>query len=488
MKVMKVAVFQGPADSADFLPRLAGAAARASGADLLVCPEMAATGYNIGEAAEDLAEQADGPTARRVAEICRAHGLAIAYGYPERALGTVHNCVQLIDATGRALANYRKTHLFGELDKAHFSPGDRAVVQTRLRQHGTPKVVVEFDALSPSGATHSVHRPGGTAAEARRTSERSSSLRRTTHARHLSTDPNPSPPYFALFSTIMGVAADRTKIIPGNPCRGVRVGSGEYEEERLVASPVQVLRAAVRLYQRRRGRRGDHRAGALPPGRAGAGGRLPADEADRRNPVRCLGNAVVRAGHDRGRSRRRRDAADGCFARVAEPRGTARPPGVRGRIRPPAPQVRRRGLGLGGFTMCLLDAYTGARWRELVGQQRHEYDPEGSRIRICAPLKEVSGKVFKGGSLAMRAEGATSHPTPTRPGRRRRKGKKGRTMTPAGTRWGPAAEHRDVLRPTPPPHRPHRRRPRHRHRPRRRNRHQPSPPPAHQQSPATTLP
>ncbi|AXB47594.1 carbon-nitrogen hydrolase family protein [Amycolatopsis albispora] len=129
---MKVAVFQGPADGADFLPRLAGAAARASGADLLVCPEMAATGYNIGEAAEDLAEQADGPTARRVAEICRAHGLAIAYGYPERALGTVHNSVQLIDATGRALANYRKTHLFGELDKAHFSPGDRAVVQARL--------------------------------------------------------------------------------------------------------------------------------------------------------------------------------------------------------------------------------------------------------------------------------------------------------------------------------------------------------------------
>ncbi|MGC7097676.1 integrase [Amycolatopsis lurida] len=43
--------------------------------------------------------------------------------------------------------------------------------------------------------------------------------------------------------------------------------------------------------------------------------------------------------------------------------------------------------------------------------------------------------MFKGGSLAVRAEGATSHPTPARPGRRRGRGKKGRTKTPAGTRW-----------------------------------------------------
>ncbi|MGC7095501.1 carbon-nitrogen hydrolase family protein [Amycolatopsis lurida] len=129
---MIVAVFQGPAGGADFLPALADAAARADGADLLICPEMATTGYNIGEAAEDLAEQADGPTAHRIAALCREHRIAIAYGYPERDLGTVHNSVQLIDANGRTLANYRKTHLFGDLDKAHFSPGDRAVVQARL--------------------------------------------------------------------------------------------------------------------------------------------------------------------------------------------------------------------------------------------------------------------------------------------------------------------------------------------------------------------
>lgn len=38
---------------------------------------------------------------------------------------------------------------------------------------------------------------------------------------------------------------------------------------------------------------------------------------------------------------------------------------------------------------------TGARWGELVGQQRHEYDAERRGIEIRAPLEEVGGKVHK---------------------------------------------------------------------------------------------
>ena len=33
-----------------------------------------------------------------------------------------------------------------------------------------------------------------------------------------------------------------------------------------------------------------------------------------------------------------------------------------------------------------------------VGQQRHEYDSERRGIEIRTPLKEVAGKVYKGGS------------------------------------------------------------------------------------------
>jgi hypothetical protein len=37
-------------------------------------------------------------------------------------------------------------------------------------------------------------------------------------------------------------------------------------------------------------------------------------------------------------------------------------------------------VGRGGFTLCVMDAYTGAWWGELVGQQRHEYDSERREI------------------------------------------------------------------------------------------------------------
>jgi predicted amidohydrolase len=64
--------------------------------------------------------------------LARQRGTALAYGYPETDGEHVYNSVQLVDATGRRLANYRKTHLFGDLDKAWFTPGDEAVVQAEL--------------------------------------------------------------------------------------------------------------------------------------------------------------------------------------------------------------------------------------------------------------------------------------------------------------------------------------------------------------------
>jgi len=53
---------------------------------------------------------------------------------------------------------------------------------------------------------------------------------------------------FALFSTVLNFAV-RDKIIPANPCSGVRVTRGEFEADRIIATPVQGLRAAMRLYR-----------------------------------------------------------------------------------------------------------------------------------------------------------------------------------------------------------------------------------------------
>ncbi|MER8089701.1 carbon-nitrogen hydrolase family protein [Streptomyces sp. NPDC087532] len=103
-----------------------------SGARLLVCPELFLTGYAIGADVPRLAEPADGPSARAVAGIAARHGLAVLYGYPERAGEQIFNAAQLIGPDGAALANYRKTHLFGCFEQEWFTPGERTVVQAEL--------------------------------------------------------------------------------------------------------------------------------------------------------------------------------------------------------------------------------------------------------------------------------------------------------------------------------------------------------------------
>lgn len=127
---MRIALFQGapgPLDVPGNLARLQHQAqlAAADGAQLLVCPEMYLTGYNIGlEAVQGLAEANDGASAMTVVDIAQAYRIAIVYGYPELADdGQIYNSVQLIDAHGRSQGNYRKTHLFGDLDRSMFSEG-----------------------------------------------------------------------------------------------------------------------------------------------------------------------------------------------------------------------------------------------------------------------------------------------------------------------------------------------------------------------------
>ncbi|MGH4030511.1 carbon-nitrogen hydrolase family protein [Actinomycetota bacterium Odt1-20B] len=110
----------------------AAARAAATGAGLLVAPEMFLTGYAIGDDVPRLAEPADGPSATRVAEIAVRHGVAVAYGYPERDGDVLFNSAQLIGADGARVANYRKTHLFGDFEQGWFTPGEQPVVQAEL--------------------------------------------------------------------------------------------------------------------------------------------------------------------------------------------------------------------------------------------------------------------------------------------------------------------------------------------------------------------
>jgi len=130
---MRIALYQcssGPLDVAGNLGRLRSQAHSAAErqVQLLVTPEMFLTGYNIGHAhVRQLAQPRDGSMAQQVGALAREFGVAIIYGYPEcDDQGQLFNSVQCIDSQGNARGNYRKSHLFGELDRSMFAPGDDA--------------------------------------------------------------------------------------------------------------------------------------------------------------------------------------------------------------------------------------------------------------------------------------------------------------------------------------------------------------------------
>ena len=136
---MRVALLQGPkapGTKAAMLAKLRQAAAQAAakGAQLLVVPELFLTGYNIGaDALHALAEPADGPSAAEAAAIARESGVALLYGYPEQGEdGRLYNSALLLGSAGETLANYRKTHLFGDMERQTFSSGGEPFVLADL--------------------------------------------------------------------------------------------------------------------------------------------------------------------------------------------------------------------------------------------------------------------------------------------------------------------------------------------------------------------
>jgi predicted amidohydrolase len=106
----------------------------AKGSDLVVLPEMAATGYVFASPADiaPFAELARGPTFEALAPIARAAGCWIVCGFPERDGGRLFNSALVIDDQGELRFCYRKTLLY-EADETWALPGDSgyAVFETR---------------------------------------------------------------------------------------------------------------------------------------------------------------------------------------------------------------------------------------------------------------------------------------------------------------------------------------------------------------------
>ncbi|WP_333848106.1 carbon-nitrogen hydrolase family protein [Phaeobacter italicus] len=125
---LSIAVAQSPADLdgpqarmnwlRDCLHRLDG-----QQTDLLVLPELFLTGYNIGSRVAERAEPADGPSAQEIAELARAHRVAIHYGFAEQRNGRLYNSASCIGTDGACLATHRKLLLPPGFEGDHFSAG-----------------------------------------------------------------------------------------------------------------------------------------------------------------------------------------------------------------------------------------------------------------------------------------------------------------------------------------------------------------------------
>jgi predicted amidohydrolase len=128
-KQIRLGCWQGPVgarETAEALDALAQAArqAAASDVDLLVAPEMCLTGYAIGaDTVRRRSEPLGGPLHTAASDIARETGVGLVVGFPEKSGASIFNTVALIGKDGRSISTYRKTHLFGEVDRAQYEPG-----------------------------------------------------------------------------------------------------------------------------------------------------------------------------------------------------------------------------------------------------------------------------------------------------------------------------------------------------------------------------
>ncbi|RDH77963.1 carbon-nitrogen hydrolase [Mycolicibacterium moriokaense] len=128
--------------------RSAVEAAAGDGAQIVVLPELASSGYVFADRAElaSLAEPRDGSAIAEWASLADALGITIVAGFPEAAGEKIFNSAAVV-GPGGVLGVYRKAHLW-DAENAVFDRGDDLplVVDT---EHGRIGVMICYDVEFP---------------------------------------------------------------------------------------------------------------------------------------------------------------------------------------------------------------------------------------------------------------------------------------------------------------------------------------------------
>ena len=123
--------------------------AAASGAKIVVLPELSSCGYMFHDETElrARAQTRDGDAVTAWSGLAKRHGLVVVAGFAEQDAGVLYNSAAVVDSTG-VRAVYRKAHLWDREKTVGFVPGDREppVVDTA---HGRIGVMICYDAEFP---------------------------------------------------------------------------------------------------------------------------------------------------------------------------------------------------------------------------------------------------------------------------------------------------------------------------------------------------
>jgi omega-amidase len=131
MKIAAAQISCSPGDLSANLGKIRDFSARAkdSGAELIVFPEMVDTGYSMPVIQTHATPWNEGavPELQKIAKML---SLSIICGVSERDGSSIYNAQVFIDANGRIIAKYRKTHLVSAApleERKTFKPGDEFV-------------------------------------------------------------------------------------------------------------------------------------------------------------------------------------------------------------------------------------------------------------------------------------------------------------------------------------------------------------------------
>jgi 5-aminopentanamidase len=151
---MRVGFYQYDPQFGEVSKNLAKVATKleSANADLIVLPELFASGYQFAsqEEVQQLAERVpDGPTTRGLMEIANRRRMHLVAGLPEKDGPRCYNSAVVVGPSG-FIGCYRKTHLFYE-ETLFFTPGDSGF---RVWDIGQAKigVMICFDWYYPEAA------------------------------------------------------------------------------------------------------------------------------------------------------------------------------------------------------------------------------------------------------------------------------------------------------------------------------------------------